>query len=174
MCSRFCAMDRCPELEMGKNSATPWTRPSRKEEKKRSYLHSPVFQITFCLFLPDYSDLYSFKKYGYIYTIAHSGEITSVICAPGKRFPRAGPQKGRTPASAPDLYPNNRMHHQMAPMTDMTSPSREHDAPGQVRGLELFRVVIEKAQQEFVQGDGGLQQQSARDRVNSAVCPAGD
>ena len=119
-------MARCPELEMGKNSATPCTRPSRKEEKAFIFHILLSFQITFCLFLSDYSGLYSFQKYGYICTIAHSGGNYQCNLRPGEKISpgQAGRKKKADAGVRPDLYPNNKMHHQMAPMTDTTSPSR--------------------------------------------------
>ena len=160
-------MARCPELEMGKNSATPCTRPSRKEEKAFIFHILLSFQITFCLFLSDYSDLYSFKKYGYIYTIAHSGGNYQCNLRPGEKFaPRGkdfpgagGPQKKGGRRRPPRSLSEQKDAPPDGADDRYDQPQQEHDAPGQVRGLELFRVVIEKAQQEFVQGDGGLQQQ---------------
>ena len=30
---KFWSRDRCPELEMGKNSATPWTKPRKADHR---------------------------------------------------------------------------------------------------------------------------------------------
>lgn len=76
--------------------------------------------------MSNYCILYSFCRHGYICTIPHSGGNYQCNLRPGEKISpgQAGRKKRADAGVRPDFYPNKRMHHQMAPMTDTTSPSR--------------------------------------------------